>query len=129
MVPSGSQMIHSGGRVECSHAGLEVPPGGVAPRYCWGSVWSAARPRVCKLRYHQLQGLLMVSYARNAWARCWVGAGGGDARRLIVVASAPSGRVMILVGSLQELVPRAGGLRVAAGRVDIETSRVRRVDQ
>ena len=30
MVPSGSQMIHSGGRVECSHAGLEVPPGGVA---------------------------------------------------------------------------------------------------
>ena len=38
---------------------------------------------------------------------------------MIVVASAPSGRVMILVGSLQELVPRAGGLRVAAGRVDI----------
>ena len=46
---------------------------------------------------------------------------------MIVVASAPSGRVMILVGSLQELVPRAGGLRVAAGRMDIETSRVRRV--
>ena len=107
MVPSGSLMIHSGGRVECSHAGLEVPPGGVAQVLLGQCVIGGAA--ACVQAEVSSASRLVRTPAMRRRDVGW-GAGGGDARRLIVVASAPSGRVMILVGSLQELVPRAGGL-------------------